>query len=173
MWKWHTRGFFFPCVWIFPLSSVCGRYTGSRGLFLLYTLDAAQGLLTAPAQAETRVWTVRCSHCRTSLCSPASSGLTMMCFFLEPRETFYGNGFFSVTFVHRRERKMDPEGFLSPFLLARHPQVLLRAHTTTERFHFTLCAEHMVLASALNYSHIGTGDNSLSVKSWISKVWWI
>lgn len=43
--------FFFPCVWIFPLSSVCGRYTGSRGLFLLYTLDAAQGLLTALAQA--------------------------------------------------------------------------------------------------------------------------
>lgn len=31
------------------------RYTGSRGLFLLYTLEAAQGLLTAPAQAETRV----------------------------------------------------------------------------------------------------------------------
>lgn len=46
---------FFPCVWIFPLSSICGRYTGSRGLFLLYTLDAAQGLLTAPAQAERRV----------------------------------------------------------------------------------------------------------------------
>lgn len=57
--------------------------------------------------------------------------------------------------------------------------MLLRAHTTTEGFHFTLCAEHMVLhlnillASALNYSHIGTGDSCLSVKSWISKVWWI
>lgn len=103
----------------------------------------------------------------------------MMWFFLEPRETFYGNSFFSVTFVHRRERKMDPEGFLFPCLLARHPQALLRAHTITERFHFTLCAEHMVLhlimplASALNCSHIGTGDNRLSVKSWISKVWWI
>lgn len=81
--------------------------------------------------------------------------------------------------MHRRERKMDPEGSLSPCLLARHPQALLRAHATTERFHFSLCAEHTVLhfnvplASALNYSHMGTGDNRLSVKSWTSKVWWI
>lgn len=69
--------------------------------------------------------------------------------------------------------------FCFPAFWQDTPRALLRAHTITERFHFTLCAEHMVLhaivplASALNCSHIGTGDNRLSVKSWISKVWWI
>lgn len=111
----------FKCPW-----QITGRLRAFPAIPVRCCLPGAQGLLTAPAQAETSV--NRCSHWRASLCSLLAWALpchAVMPLLIGPQRNIWAHSMKTASFyfniVCLGNARWIPKVLLFPCLLARPP----------------------------------------------------